>query len=187
MECATPALKRGHRKILLLTELLHRIGTVIKQIYQFTPLLHTLSCSATLHSLSPVILGDQTLGNVSVVGNTVLNRALTAFQPDHLHPFVGNLRQDMPAGVIFNLVDYLELVDWTGRQIREDKVGAIPTEAKPILQRLSISPEHWVYLCTHFESRFKGLVGSIHSLENACRQFKRKRRPNLSASAELFN
>ena len=110
-----------------------------------------------------------------------------AFQPDNLHPFVGNLRQDMPAGVIYNLVDYLELVDWTGRQIREDKVGSIPTEAKPILQRLSISPEHWVYLCTHFESRFKGLVGSIHSLENACRQFKRKRRPNLSASAELFN
>ncbi len=110
-----------------------------------------------------------------------------AFQPDNLHPFVGNLRQDMPAGVIYNLVDYLELVDWTGRQIREDKVSSIPTEAKPILQRLSISPEHWVYLCTHFESRFKGLVGSIHSLENACRQFKRKRRPNLSASVELFN
>ena len=109
-----------------------------------------------------------------------------ALQPDDLHPFVGNHRQDIPKGIIYNLVDYLELVDWTGRQIRDDKVGSISVEAMPILQRLSISPEHWVYLCTHFESKFKGLIGSVHSLEQACQQFNRKRRPNFSASSELF-
>jgi hypothetical protein len=109
-----------------------------------------------------------------------------AFQPKDLHPFVGNHRQEMPKGIIFNLIDYLQLVDWTGRQIRDDKVGSISTEAMPILQRLSISPEHWVYLCTHFESKFKGLVGSVHSLQQACQQFNRKRRPNFSASSELF-
>lgn len=109
-----------------------------------------------------------------------------ALQPDDLHPFVGNHRQDIPKGIIFNLVDYLELIDWTGRQMREDKVGSISVEEMPILQRLSISPEHWVYLCTHFESKFKGLVGSVHSLEQACRQFDRKRRTNFSASSELF-
>ena len=107
-------------------------------------------------------------------------------QPSDLHPFVGDLSQSVPKGIIFNLIDYLELVDWTGRQIREGKAGSISADAKPILQRLSISPEHWVYLCTNFESRFKGLVGSIHSLEHACKTFKRKRRPNLAASASLF-
>ena len=109
-----------------------------------------------------------------------------ALQPSDLHPFIGNHRLDVPTGIIFTLVDYLELVDWTGRQIREDKVGSITTEAKPILQRLSISPEHWVYLCTNFESKFKGLVGSVHSLEQACQQFNRTRRPNFSASSKLF-
>ena len=92
----------------------------------------------------------------------------------------------MPKGINYNLIGYLELVDWTGRQIREDKVGSISSVAKPILQRLAISPEHWVYLCTNFESHFKGLAGSIHSLEQACQVFKRKRRPNLAASTTLF-
>ena len=108
------------------------------------------------------------------------------FQPGDLHPFVGHLRQPMPKGISFNLIDYLHLVDWTGRQIREDKIGAISAAAEPILKRLSISPEHWVYLCTHFESRFKGLVGCVHSLEKACQVFGQKRRPNLAVSTALY-
>ena len=42
-------------------------------------------------------------------------------QPESLLPFAGNLRQPMPKGIIYNLLDYLELIDWTGRQIREKK------------------------------------------------------------------
>ena len=64
-------------------------------------------------------------------------------QPESLLPFVGNLRQPMPKGLIFNLIDYIELVDWTGRIIRDDKRGAISESAPPILQRLNISTEHW--------------------------------------------
>ena len=108
------------------------------------------------------------------------------FQPGTLHPFVGHLRQPMPKGIGFNLIDYLQLVDWTGRQIREDKIGAISAQADPILKRLSISPDHWVYLCKHFESRFKGLVGCVHSLEKACKVFGRKRRPNFAVSTALY-
>ena len=108
------------------------------------------------------------------------------FQPDDLHPFVGHLRQPTPKGISFNLIDYLNLVDWAGRQIRENKIGAISVDAEPILKRLSISPEHWVYLCKHFESRFKGLVGCVHSLEEACQVFGRKRRPNLAVSTALY-
>ena len=59
------------------------------------------------------------------ISNTEPSHSEQSLQPDDLLPFVGHLRQDMPKGVIFNLVDYLQLVDWTGRQIREDKVGLI--------------------------------------------------------------
>ena len=55
-------------------------------------------------------------------------------QPKSLMPFAGILRQPMPKGLIFNLIDYIELVDWTGRVIRDDKRGAISATAPPILQ-----------------------------------------------------
>ena len=109
-----------------------------------------------------------------------------SFQPDNLHRFAGNLREDMPKGIVFNLLDYLTLLDWTGRQIRSNKKGSIDQTAEPILNRLSISAEHWIYLCTHFESQFKGLVGSVHSLKSACVHFGRQRTPNVGASHALF-
>ena len=109
------------------------------------------------------------------------------FQPDSVMPFVGNPRQPMPPGIAFNLVDYLQLVDWTGRQIRDDKRGAIDTDLPPVLQRLDISPTHWIELCTHFEDRFKGLVGSKHSLKNLISLFGLTRRANRSNSTLLFS
>ena len=63
-------------------------------------------------------------------------------KPKSLFPFAGNLKQPMPRGLVFNLIDYLELVDWTGRIIREGKRGAIDQTAPPILQRINISTKH---------------------------------------------
>ena len=40
--------------------------------------------------------------------------------------------------------DYLELVDTTGRVIREDKRGYIPGETPQILERLNIDPEQFI-------------------------------------------
>ncbi|WP_308366061.1 MULTISPECIES: transposase [unclassified Microbulbifer] len=91
-------------------------------------------------------------------------------QPQALFPFVGNPREPMPAGLPFRLQDYLELVDWTGRCLREDKRGAISEQLPPILDRLQIDPRHWLYLSRNFESRFKTLVGSAHALRRACAQ-----------------
>lgn len=54
----------------------------------------------------------------------------------YLFPFVGNPREPMPEGLPFRLMDYLELLDWTGRQIREGKRGHINTALPPILSRL---------------------------------------------------
>jgi REP element-mobilizing transposase RayT len=59
-------------------------------------------------------------------------------QPKNLMRFVGNHRQDMPKGIAYSLIDYCELVDCTGRCIREDKAGYIERHHSPILERLGL-------------------------------------------------
>ncbi|MEJ2376546.1 MAG: hypothetical protein P8Y71_14390 [Pseudolabrys sp.] len=107
-------------------------------------------------------------------------------QPKALMPFVGNPREDMPKGLPFRLADYLELVDWTGRALREGKRGAIPNNVPPILERLSIEPRYWLFLATQFESRFKGLVGSAYKLKAACESLGYQRTPGLASCRELL-
>ncbi len=89
-------------------------------------------------------------------------------QPEQLLPFAGNPRKDMPAGLPFRLTDYLELVDWSGRTLREHKKGAIPEELPVILQRLQLDARHWCYLTRNFEHPFKHLVGAAHHVRSAC-------------------
>ena len=91
-------------------------------------------------------------------------------QPKALLHFVGNPRQDMPKGLPFNLTDYLQLVDWSGRILREDKKGHIPDHLPDILQRLNIAPKHFIYLSQHFESPFKNLVGNAYHVKQACNE-----------------
>ena len=108
-------------------------------------------------------------------------------QPRTLLPFAGYSRQDMPKGLPFRLDDYLELVDWTGRIMRDDKRGAIPDSLPPILERLNIDPQHWLYLTRHFESPFKGLVGSVYKLKQACQQFGYVRTPGRRSCQAYFS
>ncbi|MEZ0148233.1 MAG: transposase [Candidatus Reddybacter sp.] len=61
-------------------------------------------------------------------------KAQTAHQINHpqqqeksLMPFAENPRQVMPDGLPCRLSDYLELVDWTGRIVRDDKRGVSMT------------------------------------------------------------
>ena len=107
-------------------------------------------------------------------------------QPKSLMPFAGNLRQPMPKGLIYNLIDYIEFVDWTGRMIRDDKRGAISDAAPPILQRLDISTKHWIELTTKFEQRFKGIAGSAQSIRALCAHFGLSRTINRGNSQLLY-
>jgi hypothetical protein len=92
----------------------------------------------------------------------------------------------MPKGLPFQLADYLELVEWTGRQLRDDKRGAIQGSLPPILERLQMGQQSWLHMATHFESRFKGLVGTAYQLQAACKRLGYRRTPNLAVCRELL-
>jgi len=68
-------------------------------------------------------------------------------------------------GIFFAFRDYLELVDWTGRIIRNDKRGFIDIALPPILRRLQLSAKQWHLNTTRFEaihaSRFNRITPNI--------------------------
>ena len=84
------------------------------------------------------------------------------------------------------LDQYLELVDFTGRLIKENKRGFIPEVAPPILERLKIGRHQWRCIATTFESRFKTMAGTAAKLTNAAEAFGLKRRQGISAATLLY-
>ena len=80
------------------------------------------------------------------------------------------------------LNQYLQLLDWTGRQIRRDKVGVIPKECAPILERLECSAETWVDFVRNFRKRFRNEAGLAPS-RNAFRTTRRESRASVKASS----
>ena len=78
-----------------------------------------------------------------------------------LRPVAGLL---LAPALSLRTVDYLELVDWSGRVAREGKRGAIATEAPPILIQLGLQKRQWHAQMLGIESRYGRAVGTVESL-----------------------
>ena len=102
-------------------------------------------------------------------------------QPNNLMPFSGSPREFTSSSLQFRLQDYIELVDWSGRVIREGKRGAITADLPPVLKRLEIEPKHWLFMVRKFESQFKSLVGCAHRLKAVAKQLGYQRTPGLAS------
>jgi hypothetical protein len=70
----------------------------------------------------------------------------------------------------FSWEEYLELVDWTGRQVAPGKRGRIDGSLPPILKRLNIQPAAWERVMQPRGNAFGRAVGRLEKLrENAQR------------------
>ena len=124
---------------------------------------------------------------------TRAQKAQEVNQPNHpnqqahgLFPFVGNPRQDIPKGIQMRLTDYLELVDWTGRVLRDDKRGAISKNSEDILTRLGIDDSQWLTISAEFEQCFQTFAGNEQRLRNTCESMNYQRTPGLSRCRATF-
>ena len=71
--------------------------------------------------------------------------------------FEGGLKNTNQTGIMFDQIDYISLVDWTGRIIRDDKRGAIAENLPPILKRLNVDIDAWLLQTQHFEQHYQAL------------------------------
>jgi hypothetical protein len=69
---------------------------------------------------------------------------------------------------------YFMLLDWTGRQLRAGKRGAIPDSLAPILERLGIDRSNWVNRVRDFGRMFKQAAGRASSLARAAPRYSRR-------------
>jgi hypothetical protein len=74
-----------------------------------------------------------------------------------------------------SLVDYLQLLDWTARQVARGKQGVTPQAAPPVLQRLGMEATAWTELVRDFGKLFATVAGRP-SLVDASRSHRTHRR-----------
>jgi len=84
-----------------------------------------------------------------------------------LTKFEGNIKNEEQSGILFNAVDYLELVDYTGRIVKKGKRGAINQLTPPILKRLNLNTDEWLTRSCAFEENY-------HRIFSKRRNIKRK-------------
>ncbi|MGQ9426395.1 transposase [Gilvimarinus sp. F26214L] len=107
-------------------------------------------------------------------------------QPVSLMPFEDSARKPTSKAMPFSCHDYIQLVEWTGRMVREGKRGAIKNTLPPVLSRLQLEPRHWLFMATNFESRFKSMVGNWFELKRVCKTLGYRRTPGLSVCRQLL-
>ena len=116
--------------------------------------------------------------------------ATTVATPDRfLSPLTLDERADTPTPVLSEngsrcsdlgylpmpLAGYLELLDWTARQIRADKQGSTPLDAPPIFMRLSIEPAAWCELIGDFGRLFCNVAGRPQTVDNTRTRVRQSR------------
>ncbi len=104
-------------------------------------------------------------------------------QPNILMPFscASQKKQCLP----FQCQEYLNLIDWSSRQLRDGK-GHVNTHLPPLLQRLALNRYQWILMTKHFNTHFKGFVGCVGKLQQACQRFQLQYRSGVSMCQEMF-
>ena len=85
-----------------------------------------------------------------------------------------------------SVADYLELLEWTARQIRADKRGATPATASRIFERLGIDTEVWCELTRDFGRLFATVAGKPKVIESTRSRNRHQRYKIRNRARELL-
>ena len=84
------------------------------------------------------------------------------------------------------LGDYLQLLDWTGRQIRSDKPGVMPANLEPLFERLGILTDLWVDCVLNFKKWFRSSVGRPKLMEAVAATRGHNRAISINSARRAF-
>jgi REP element-mobilizing transposase RayT len=81
---------------------------------------------------------------------------------------------------------YFNLIDQSGRALRQGKRGSISPKLAPILSRLGANPESWINLITHFGTIFHLAAGSQAKLRDFAEKIGVRWLSGVSAAGTAF-
>ncbi|WP_129645189.1 transposase [Peristeroidobacter agariperforans] len=91
---------------------------------------------------------------------------------------------DRPS-IPMTFLDYLQLLDWSGRERRADKHGAIGQALPPILARLQIDPDAWLCTMRPGGRLFGRAIGRVESMRAHARRLGQSWIRGLQAARKL--
>ncbi len=96
-----------------------------------------------------------------------------------LMPFIESEHEGKTfAALPFNLKDYIDLVDWTGRCVRDDKRGAISSHQPQMLALLGLNNEQWLMLSLEIQ---KQSITMLSGIDQIVRLEQRQRKASAQA------
>ncbi len=81
---------------------------------------------------------------------------------------------DQDGPIPLRRMEYLELIDWTGRQARHGKRGKVPGQLPPIIERLGYSARQWQREMQYYGRWYVRAVGGLASIESYCHHLGQK-------------
>lgn len=104
-----------------------------------------------------------------------------------LLPFASNKHQsNSDEHIPYNLTEYIQLVDWTGRQMKTGKRGFIQHEMPVIFMRLNIKTSAWLDNCEGLERIYYRVIGSAARLQEFCKKIQQQRVLGIAAARQAF-
>lgn len=102
------------------------------------------------------------------------------------HPSKTGRRASDKGFLPFSSEAYMQLVDWTGRQLSQGKRGKIPSQCEAILKRVGFERQRWCELVGGFGRLFRRVAGSRQSLTDSA-ESKGQHHHQSSGGAELLS
>jgi hypothetical protein len=104
------------------------------------------------------------MSSVTAQSESVIQSGSNRQVDSWLCPIISNSQQ---RGLLnMSATQYFDLVDQSGRTLRQSKRGSINPELAPILSRIGAKPESWIHIVTSFGSIFRLAAGRHTNLRD---------------------
>jgi putative transposase len=85
-----------------------------------------------------------------------------------------------------NLIEYIQLVEWTGQSIIYPDKAAIPQHITPILQRLNLQQDNWLKQIENLGNNYYHVIGTVDLIRAKARQMGRRCLQGIAVARQLY-